>query len=268
MQGLHFRQLGMMSVKKRLITIMVVEDDLKILGRIRLQILRMFNREVQVLEAKNFKEAEQIIEQGLIHIAIIDILLPDGNGEDLIKQVRLHSRHIPIIVQTTIEDMAYQLKIFKGYDRIKYLTKETLFNDLTKALFWAKEEVTDALAYRLAIPGKKMMDSLDANQVCYVMTILNSHHLHVELYDFEAKTYSTTEIKNMNLEQFMGQYNAIGIFLRCQRGFIVNKRMIEKLFKNDNEILMLYRGKGGKEIRIEVGGTYKKDVLAQLKGLY
>ena len=31
-----------------------------------------------------------------------------------------------IIAQTTIQDMKYQLKTFKEYDRIKYLTKDTL----------------------------------------------------------------------------------------------------------------------------------------------
>lgn len=254
-------------MKKRFITVVVIEDNPKFLAQLEKEITWFFKREFQVRRAKTFKEAKEIIEQGFGEIFIIDLGLPDGHGEDLIEMIRERPIEYPIVVQTVNNDINHQLKIYKKYDNIVYLTKEELFQELTKRLAKARENIGNLLRNRIAIPGKQIIDSLRADEVCYVMTIPNSHHLHVELYDFENKTYSNVEIKNMNLEQFMREYNAIGMFLRCERGFIVNIKMIEKVFKQDNEILMLPR-LNDKEVRINIGGTFKKDALAKLKGLY
>ena len=257
-----------MDVKKRFITVVIVEDNPKFLAQIGREIMRFFKRELQIREATTFKEAKEIIEQGFGEIFIIDLSLPDGHGEDLIEMIRERTIEYPIIVQTANNDINHQLKMYKKYGNIVCLTKEELFQELTKRLAKARANVGNIWGNRIAIPGKQIVDSLSIDEVCYVESIPNSHHLHVERYDFETKAYSMVEIKNMNLDQFMREYNEIGVFLRCERGFIINIKMIEKVFKNDNEILMIPRRLNDKEVRINIGGTFKKDVLAKLKGLY
>ena len=254
--------------KKSIITALVIEDDKWIAYQIKRHILQVFNREVQVLTAYTFKDAVEIIEQGRAEIFLVDIGLLDGCGEDLIRMIRAAPFPYPIIVQTTVQDKDYQLKIFKEYDRIKYLIKKDLFKYLTGSLKWAKKDIEASSVHRLLLPGRKLSDSLNVYEVCYIERISDTQNLHVEFYDFETKTYKFKEIKNMSLDRFMKEYNELDIFLRCQKGFIVSKKMVEQVLHLDNELLMLYRGGRNSELRIPIGPTYKTDVLSQLKGLY
>ena len=254
-------------MRKKLITVLLVEDNVPIANRIRWHITKAFNRELQVLVAKTFKEAKEIIEQGSVDIFIIDFGLPDGDGEDLIKMIRASTQVHPIIAQTTIQDKEYQLKIFKTYGRIKYLTKDILFEELEDCLMWARTEIANPLIQRLAIPGRSTLDSINIYEICFVERIAEARNLHIELYDSEAKAYKFSEIKNMSLDKFMTEYNALDIFLRCHQSYTVNKKMVEQVRYKDNEILMLYRREKDKEVLIPIGSTYKKSVLSQLKGL-
>jgi len=253
--------------KKSIITALVIEDDKRIAGQIKWHILTAFNRKIQILTAHTFKDAVEIIEGGLAEIFIVDFGLPDGDGEDLIKMIRAMPFPHPIIVQTTIQDKDYQLKIFKEYDRIKYLTKDTLFIDLTDSLKWAKKDIEASLTHRLLLPGRTLKDSLDMHEVCYIERIANSQNLHIEFYDSETRTYKFKEIKGMSLDRFMKEYNELDIFLRCHNSFIVSKKMIEQVLHLDDELLLIYRGERNSELRIPIGPTYKKSVLSQLKGL-
>ena len=253
--------------KKSIITAVVIEDDKKIAGQIKWHILRAFNREIQVLTANTYKDALEIIEEGLAEIFIVDFGLPDGDGEELMRIIRAKTDFLPIIAQTTIQDVTYQLKIFKDYEPVKYLTKEVLFQELTKCLIWAKGKIENSLSHRLIIPGRRLLGSLGMYEVCYVEKIANSQNLHIELYDFEDKAYKFTVINNLSLEKFMTEYNGLDIFLRCHQSFIVSKKMIEQVYLLDNEILLLFRAEKGREILIPIGPAYRKSVLSQLKGL-
>ena len=253
--------------KKSIITAVVIEDDKKIAHKIKWHILSAFKRKIQVLTAHTYKDAVEIIEQGLVEIFIVDFGLPDGDGEELIRMIRAKTDFLPIIAQTTIEDMTYQLKIFKDYEPVKYLTKKELFQELTGCLIWAKKKIGNSSSHRIIIPGRKLIDSLNIYEVCYIEKITKSQNLHIELYDFETQSYKFTVIKNLSLEKFMTEYNKLGIFLRCHQSYIVNKKMVEKVHILDNEILLLFRGNKDRQIRIPIGSVYKKPVLTQLKGL-
>ena len=255
-------------MRRRLMTVAVIEDNKIISNQISWHITKTFNRELQVLTAKTHKDAVEIIEQGLADIYIVDFGLPDGDGEDLIKMIRAKSHIPPIIPQTTIQDMEYQLKIFKGYERIKYITKDVLFKELTTCLKWAKRDIEHSQGQRLLLPGRQLMDSLDIYEICYIEKIADVQGLNVVYYDFEARANGFKEIKYMGLDKFLEEYNKLNIFLRCHNSYIISKKMVEQVLVLDNELLMLCRGEKNMEIRIPIGPTFKKSVLSQLKGLY
>ena len=255
-------------MRKRLISILVVEDLPNIANLIKWTILKEFNRELQVLVAMKFEDAKEIIEQDLAEIYIIDFELPDGHGEDLIKMIRDKSNLPPIIAETVNNNINYQLDIFKKYDRIKYVTKDVLIKELPRCLLWAKNEVANTLSYRMAITGRKFQDSINLYEICYVERIVGASRLHVELYNFETRSYYVKEIRNIALHKLISEYNPLGNLLRCHNSYIINKKMVEKVSKSDSEILMLHRGEHEREVKIPIGSTYKKAVLYELKGLY
>ena len=71
----------------------------------------------------------------------------------------------------------------------------------------------------------------------------------------------------MGLEKFMKEYNESGIFLRCHREYIVNRKMVKKVDISTSDITLLYESKNGSVKYIPIGMAYKKDVLSQLRGI-
>ena len=253
-------------MRKKLLSILVVEDDVKVLRQIEWQILSTFNREVQILKAETYEIGKEITLQGLVNISIIDLGLPDGHGEELIALIREKDRYQPIIIQTTEKDLAYQAKVHNKYGRLIYLTKEVLFDELSDRLQEAKMDWEIYASQRLAFPSQSNFDSVDINEVCYVTT--DHPHLHIEFYDFDTKTYESIEVKYMTLKEFMNTYNQSGYFLKCHNGYIVNRKMVRSYSRTDNQIKMLYPRKGGYDVLIEVSETYRRNVKNQLRGLY
>ena len=254
-------------MRKRFITALLVEDDEQILRRVNWLVTGLFNRQVQTLQAASFKEAREIIKHGHFDMSIIDIGLPDGNGADLIAEIKSVSPNHPIIVLTAFEKVEFQLRFYKSYERIHYVPKSTL-EELEDSLLWARDEAAGTLAHLIGIPvGKQNIELIRIEEVCYVMPIPESNHLHVELYDFETKKYHSKEIKSMALNKFMDKYNEMGYFLRCHASYIVNRRMIKSVSKPDNEITLLFPRESGNDVTLTISEKYRKEVLAQLGGV-
>ena len=254
-------------MKRRMATVLVVEDDPVIAKHIKFHIWKTFERTFQVVVANDYQTAKELTEGGHIDIFMIDFLLPDGHGEDLIKLIRKKSFKHPIIAQTVKDDLKYQNKIYREYGRIKYLTKSELYVSMKNAFSWAKTELDDSLRSRILLPGPKR-GSFNVKEVCYIERMPNSRSINIELYDVERKIFYYEEMRNLGLEKFLAAYNELGIFMRCHLSYIVNRLMIEEVDTLSNEILLLCRGENEREIRIPIGPTHKKDVLLQLRGLY
>ncbi|MCL1989855.1 MAG: response regulator [Defluviitaleaceae bacterium] len=254
-------------MKKYVLTILVLEDDVEISKKITNYIRRVFNSRVQVLTAKTYEEGKEIIDSGIVDISLIDLGLPDGDGEALIAMIREQDKKMPIIIQTANDEVNYQLEIYKKYKNISYLIKSELFEQLAEELFDARDEVGYNKALRLAIPGQ-IVESVSVYDVCTIQPVAKSNHLEVIYYDFELEDYQSVHIKNTTLTEFMENYNEVGLFIRCHASHAVNKKMIKKIFRAGNEIEMLYRDKEGTRIYVPMSGKYKKEVIAQLKGLF
>ncbi|MCX8058567.1 MAG: response regulator transcription factor [Spirochaetes bacterium] len=79
--------------------VLIVEDEEKFLNILKLY----FEKEsFQVLESNNLKKALEIIsnKSNNIDIIILDRLLPDGEGDDLLRYLRKNSMNIPVLMLT------------------------------------------------------------------------------------------------------------------------------------------------------------------------
>jgi DNA-binding response OmpR family regulator len=66
-------------------TILIVEDN-KPLNQLYAEVLRMSG--FDILQATNCKEAVECLQQAVPEIVVLDMLLPDGNGQSVISYVR------------------------------------------------------------------------------------------------------------------------------------------------------------------------------------
>lgn len=76
-------------------TVLLVEDDALVRDMLR----SAFEMEYNVLEASGCSEAAGLL-QNPIDIALIDYMLPDGDGFDVLKSVREVKPNLPIIMMT------------------------------------------------------------------------------------------------------------------------------------------------------------------------
>ena len=246
-----------------MVTVLLVEDEKQILNQLEALIKTNFN-DLQVLKAQSFKDARAIIESGVAEIFIIDFVLPDGDGLDLIKLIRTYySRGQPIIIQSSIRDQTYQLDIYKQYGNIVYLTKETVFDELVEHVANAREDVRDQLNNRLMIPGKAITEALDKREICFVSKLPNCNNLEVTSYDAKTQDFKYKEIIEMSLNRFLELYNQSNTFIRCHRSYVINKKMVEKILRAESKVLLKH-----KNVKIELGESYKKDILKELKGVF
>lgn len=98
--------------------ILIADDEKEIIRLLKLYIEANDN---QVFEANDGKMALQIVRQEAIDLAIVDIMMPEKNGYELIKEIR-KGRYIPILIisaKTDLSDRVFGIDL--GAD--DYITK-------------------------------------------------------------------------------------------------------------------------------------------------
>lgn len=122
--------------------ILIVEDDSKIAYNISQYFQNKSNFFTE--QASTFEEAQYFLETEKYDAVILDLMLPDGNGLDLLKNLRNHENSTPVLVLTAknqIEDKVTGLE--NGAD--DYLAKPFALEELLariKTIIRRKELIT------------------------------------------------------------------------------------------------------------------------------
>lgn len=106
----------------------LVIDDEKDIRDVLKRLLEPKNCKVTLCE--NVAETRKAVkEHGPFHAALVDLMLPDGDGEDCIKAIRRQSKDTEIIVITALMDEE-RLDRLKHLKKVKVLTKPINFSYL------------------------------------------------------------------------------------------------------------------------------------------
>ncbi len=105
--------------------ILLVEDDLSLIEGLEFSLAK---HEFNVTIARTVKQAEQHLKVNKYNLIILDLMLPDGSGFDICKQIR-QSSNIPIIFLTASDE---EVNIVMGLDigADDYITKPFRINEL------------------------------------------------------------------------------------------------------------------------------------------
>ncbi|NGZ26079.1 MAG: diguanylate cyclase [Magnetococcales bacterium] len=131
------------------LTVLFVEDD----EEIRQQMVQFLSRRFkQVRVACNGKQGLAAFREEKPDIILSDILMPEMDGLSMIRAIRDHHHHIPIIVLTAYNEEQYLLRSIElGIDR--YLLKPVNTKSLSEALekivsnLWQRKEREEADSY-------------------------------------------------------------------------------------------------------------------------
>jgi len=132
-------------------SILVIDDE-----KVILESLTMFLTEkgYSVENATSAAEGREKVERLKPDIVILDIRLPDGNGLELLKELKNRAREMPVIMITAFHDMDSTIKAIK-HGATEYITKPIDADELERAVQRAMK-VTGAMA------GSRPLEGVDA----------------------------------------------------------------------------------------------------------
>lgn len=218
--------------------------------------------EVHLLKETKLSAAKQIIEHEPVDILVTTKKLSDRNSEVLIKFSIKRNPTLPIIVVLEEQDDQTELYLRRTYRKNMYcVVQDKLLEGLTAALVEAYDEVINNKSRRIMFPSA----AFNITDLCYVKS--NGNYVEATIYDVNKHTFFTAD-KKMTMKAFMEMYNGSGDFIRCHASWIVNKRMIKRLYEADNYLVLAFDDEHGDDLQIPIGVTYRAAVLEQLKGVY
>lgn len=90
------------------IKVLIVEDD-----KTQNDVLANFLRKesYNVISAYSLHQARNVFDNSF-HIVILDVILPDGNGLDYLKEIRTNN-NVPVIILTALDDEYTQISTFE-----------------------------------------------------------------------------------------------------------------------------------------------------------
>ncbi|MDZ7846657.1 MAG: response regulator [Owenweeksia sp.] len=129
----------------------------------------------EILEAGSYKAALETLEQqSQLDVILLDLSLPDKNGEELLRDMLAHSRGTPIIVLTGYTDMRFAVKsLSMGVS--DYLLKDSLSS---------------------AMLHKSILYSLERNR--YLLQIRNSEQRYSDLFHLSPQPMWVYDMQSLH----------------------------------------------------------------------
>lgn len=116
------KEVSMAGTKK----IMVVDDSVVIRKMVE---IALENEPIDVVSAPTGKEALSKLDEENIDLIILDLMLPDLNGLDILKAIKAASSNLPVIILTG-KDSSKDLELAKEYGAEDFITKPFKDEDL------------------------------------------------------------------------------------------------------------------------------------------
>ncbi|RMG42631.1 MAG: response regulator [Methanobacteriota archaeon] len=107
-------------------TVMVVDDSVVIRKMVE---IALENEPIEVISAPTGKEALSKLDEEEVHLVILDLMLPDLNGLDILKAIKAASANLPVIILTG-KDSSKDLEMAKEYGADDFVTKPFKDEDL------------------------------------------------------------------------------------------------------------------------------------------
>ncbi len=133
----------------------LIVDDHAIVRRGIKEVLSQEFSQWAVLEVARGRDALHMVNQEEIDLVILDIHLPDKNGIEVLKEIKLMRPTLPVIILSLYPEEHYALRAIKA-GASSYLTKESAPEELILAI----RKVRQGGRYVSASVGEKLADSL------------------------------------------------------------------------------------------------------------
>lgn len=175
----------------------IIVDDNKELAEIIRQYLSKRGFDVKIAESA--KDAMSILEKSKrVDVILLDLMLKDANGLDLLKSIRAHSKQVVIIIITGIKDLNTVIEAMKsGAD--DYLVKPFRLGELEEKIneILYKKAMEEPQQTLTADRAMEVVDTLDYNSgiLKFSFKDLNEMHKFLEM----LKSRDDVEINDVKI---------------------------------------------------------------------
>ena len=112
---------------------LLIAEDQSMLRDAMATLLLMEDSVENVLQAKNGKEAIDLISTNNIDVAILDVEMPETTGLDVLEYIRSNNIHCKVIIVTTFKRMGYFERAIKN-SVDAYVLKDRSIDELMKTI--------------------------------------------------------------------------------------------------------------------------------------
>jgi PAS domain S-box-containing protein len=230
-----------MTFHKEGIHFLIIEDNQGDMVLIRDYIEEEFSNPV-FYEASTLDEAKRHLTDGLkIDIILLDLMLPDGQGEELLNEVIPMAKSIPIIILTGYTDKEFSIKSL-SYGVSDYLLKE----DLNAPLLFK------SVLYN--IEHKKIQEKLSESEKKY-KDLFHSSPLPKIVYDVETSNFldandAALRKYGYTREEFL-QLKVPDVIFKTDQEKVTRELKLIKENNSFNEISLRHVKKSGEPIDVE-----------------
>jgi len=201
----------MSSVNK--IRVLVLEDSKLINSLITKELI---NADIDVISSYSIKNAIEYLEKESFDFITVDLTLPDGNGEDIIKLVNERFPKTNVIVITANDDEVTRHKLF-NLSIIDYYVKDNFFKDTLKYIVKKIKSIDDNYNFTILIIDSIETDRKNLKKVLKdrnydAKSVKNAKEAELALTTFSPNLIITDiELDDVNSLEFIQQLNTNNI---------------------------------------------------------
>ncbi|CEN25571.1 response regulator transcription factor [Paraclostridium sordellii] len=185
--------------------ILVVEDNTVLADTIKEELSRNVNLDVEVLN--NGEDALYDIERSIYDIIILDIMLPDLSGIEILRIIRNKGIKTPVIILTAKEELDDKVGAF-SIGANDYVTKPFYMEELV-ARVYAVLRTTGSISNENILEFKDLKMNLDSRTVC---------------------------IGNQEIELYKKQFDILEYFLMNKKQVLLKEQIYDRLWGIDCDI--------------------------------
>ena len=208
-----------------MVKILIVEDEEKIA---RFTELELVHEGYEVVKADNGRDGLDIAEKGGIDLILLDIMLPQINGLEVLRRLRKNS-DIPVIMLTARDAVMDKVSgLDAGAD--DYITKPFAIEELLARIRTAlkkrtiieKKQNLDILTYKLLSLNKRR------HEVTYDGNVVELTHREFNLLQVLLENKNIVLTRDVLMEKvcgydYIGETNVIDVYIRYLRTKIDDK---------------------------------------------
>lgn len=110
--------------------VLIVEDNKKLIESISIELIKHFETE----KCSDGEEALYLINQNIYDLIILDLMLPNINGIDILKNMRRNNINTPVLILTAKESLDDKVEAF-SIGANDYLTKPFYIEELVARVY-------------------------------------------------------------------------------------------------------------------------------------